>query len=824
MSKRSKATIRTKEDKDSLRAKVLSWLGNIIGVKIVKTTPRHVGYVFQPEPIIRKPLFDYVNLFEVATTSWPLRRAFKAIIQECTRNRWTKQPKFKHKCIACGKEYNVNPKGKKCTVKDEKGKVCGGKLREPSVEQGKLFDQILDKPNPDYHFDDFVRSSLFYGLALDDWYWGIAYKETPRIVKDKDGLPKTVIKDDEAVMDKLGAEIYIEDARFMFPIADEYGHLGGYEYFCPICYDKEKHLGDHPVVEILPNMTLEQQEALKKCQYCGGEMKQTAYVQEAAGQILARFTKDEIVHGSTSRVLPSLFGNSRIISVWTLVQTVLAMDGYNYEVYSEGKVGALIGMPGYDQLEVGRIKEEIETELKKLDRKDITTGRYRTSKKIRILMMGLKKDTEASRIPLMEDLKGMQSIDFYRMYIDAIAEMYGVTTEFVATGAEVGLGAKFKIEVQNRTVQGEQNNFVDLFNSEALPKFGITDWILAFNPVEPRNELKVAQVHQTRAAAAFTYLRGGFSVNIGADGELIVSGKGEIKENEPEGSRAREDRAMGGKPWRWEYGEGSRSQGQQVEDMAKALVGIPISWHTLTQIRLWDRIYAVDQEKDDVYITINGKEVRGTRTKAANFNVIIANLVNYIMDYMIRKLEADGFDNKALIEGRRTVVLSLRRGLGFKGLINLANYLDSINQSPLAEKIDNLRMRLEKVIHDALDVQPDGIEPLPGTDSVRKDKVKARVPYGAKHEEKTLFEQLEKLVGKANKKNKKKTIKEAKKIIDKSYEELKEHSLNRVRRRTKKKNISLSPEEEKSLKLWKKDALEDFKKILEDSIKGVRKE
>jgi len=456
------------------------------------------------------------------------------------------------------------------------------------------------------------------------------------------------------------------------------------------------------------------------------------------------------------------------------------MDGYNYEVYSEGKVGALIGLPGYDKLEVNRIKTEIENELKKLDRKDITTGRYRTSKKIRTLMMGLKKDTKPERVPLMEDLKAMQSVDFYRIYVDAVSEMYGVATEFVSTGAEVGMGAKYKIEVQNRTIQDHQNNFADLFNMEVLPKFGITDWILAFNPVEPRNELKVAQVHQTRAAAAFTYLRGNFNVSIGEDGHLIVSGKGKIKENEPEGSRAREDRAMGGKPWRWEYGEGSRSQGQQVEDIA----------------------------------------VRGTRAKLPSFNIIVASLADHIIDFMNRKMgEVAGWDGKTLNEGRKIIVMSLRRGKGFKGLISLANYLDSINQGLLADKIDNLRMRLEKVIHDALDVQSDGIEPLPGTDSVKKEKVKARAPYGAKHLEKTLFQQLEELIGKANKKNKKKIIKRAEKIIDKSYEELKEHSLNRVRRRTKKKNISLSPEEEKSLKLWKKDALEDFKKILFDKLK-----
>jgi len=398
---------------------------------------------------------------------------------------------------------------------------------------------------------------MFYDLALDDWYWGVAYKERPRRGMDR----KIVLNEDKEVeYEKVPGEIYIEDSRFIFPIADEHGHLGGYEYFCPICYDKIP--GDAPVQSIRPEDSEEQKERLMTCQYCGGRMEQTAYVQEVQGAILARFTKDEIIHGSSSRVLPALFGNSRIITVWTLVQTILSMDEYNYEVYSEGAVGAILGLPGYDQLEVGEIKGFIEDELKHLDKKDIQMGRYKTSKKNRTLMMGLKKDSELQRVPIMNDLKDMQSIEFYNIYVDAISGVYGVTPEFVGS-TEAGIGVKMKIEVQNRTIKERQNNFADIFNSEVLPLFSITDWKLVFNPVEARDDYKLASVHQTRSAAALNYLRGGFKVSIGPDDQLIVSGKGELPDAEAARSRSGEKpRDMQGKPWRQEFGSPNRTQAE----------------------------------------------------------------------------------------------------------------------------------------------------------------------------------------------------------------------------------------------------------------------
>jgi hypothetical protein len=578
-SKRSKMPVRRGIPMNDTRAKVLKFVAKMLNRPLVKTKPVQPVYVFEPEPQIRKPLFDYVNLFEAACRSWPLRRAFRAIIQECTRNRWIRQSKFKWKCTSetCEKEYQTLPSGFKDG--ETPSCSCGAPLREPSKEQADIFDRILKTPNEDYRFDDFVRSSIFYDLALDDWYWGIGFVRKP---KTADG--KIIVQNGEAIYERVPKWLYVEDARFIFPVADQYGHLGGYEYFCPECYDLLK--GDQPVAQIRPDTPIEEFERLVKCPNCGGLMEQTAYVQEIQGVVVARFTKYELIHGSSSRVLPALFGNSKLITVWKLVHTILAMDDYNFEVYNEGKVGAILGFPGYDQLEVDEINKGVEEELKRLDKQDIQTGRYERSKKIRTLMLGIKKDQTPIRVPLMETLENMQSIEFYRLYANAISQVYGTTPTFDG-GDAGGPGVRETMEVQNRTIIDHQSNFSDLFNQEVCPLFGIFDWYLGFNPVEARDELRLAQIHQTRAAAAFTYLRGGFDVSIADDGNLIISGMGEISGNEPEGSRAREDRAMIGKPWRWEYGQaGGRTQGQQLELAEHVPIRTPFSLpHSETKLQ-----------------------------------------------------------------------------------------------------------------------------------------------------------------------------------------------------------------------------------------------
>ena len=825
---RSKLPAQKKIDK-SLRKKFLNSLASLL--RVSKTEPKIPSYVFETEPIIRRPLFDRINLFDIASLSWPLRRAFRAIIQECTRKRWSIQARFELVCTKCGKEYQYKPPMQGGNYTCLAG-GCGGELKPPSLDQFKIVDALIKKPNRDYNFDDLVRSTIWYDLSLDDFYWGIAFQRRPKEVKDEQtGQMRIVLEEGKVALEKMPKEVYVEDSRFIFPVADQFGHLGGYEWFCPECYGKVE--GDQPVVSIMPDTPLMQQEQLKRCPRCKGLMEQTAYVQEINGVVTARFTKEEIVHGSSSRVLPSLFGNPKIITIWKIMQTILSMDDYNFEVYSEGKVGAMIGLPGYDQEEVDEINTNIEAEIKKLDKKDISTGRYERSKKIRTLMLGLKENQAPIRLQIMEDLKNMQSAEFYKMYLDGIAGVYGVTPEFVST-SEGGAGQmKLKIDVQNRTTTEQQQNIADLWNEEILPKFGVTDWILAFNPIEDRDELRAEQVVHTRAAAAFTFLQAGFQVNIGPDGKLVVTGEGHLREAEPAGSRATEAyRSMAGKPRYWMEGEPTRTTGEELM-LGKEEVRIPISWYSTSQIRVWDRVYALNNDRDQVYVVVNGHEIEGTRTSAVNLNYAVASLMGEVLDYIESKIEGvPGYNKEDFKAGKDKIVLELRRDRNLATLVGLANYFDSVNLSSLAEKIDNLRMRLSQLSPSTFEVQGEPgtptasgemLEPLP-----EKNLITARAPFGIVDQEKTLYDALKRIQnwaleevksGKAKEKTIHEALVKAKQTIEYSYKKLVDKAAEHAAKRTK-KEVGINPEELKRLEVYKENSLKDFERILRDSLKG----
>lgn len=808
--------------KKTVKGKAIKvFFGRLLGSTLKKTETVLPSYVFEPEPVIRRPEYDYISLFEVATTSWVLRRAFRAIIQECTRNRWRIEPRFKWKCTdkACGKEFQKTPKDKKCDA-------CGGKLKPPSEEQARRFEALVKKPNPDYNFDDFVRSSMFYDLALDDWYWYIHYIYRPK--KDEKG--RILLENKRPVYEKVPVEFYLEDARFIFPVADKKGHLGNWEYFCPKCYNK----ADKDIVINLRGQTKEQiSEA--RCSECGGPLLQTKYVQEIGGQVTARFGAGEIIHGSSSRVVPSLFGNTKIVTVWKLIMTILAMDDYNWEVYSEGKVGSILGFPGEDEVEVTARKKRIEQELRKLDSRDIQTGRRRTSKKIRTLMMGLRKDTQPVRIPIMESLKDMQSLEFYRIYAEAVAGVYGVTPEFVSVSTPYA-GNKLKIDVQNRTTQDHQSNFSDLFNDELLLAFSITDWVLVFNEIETRDMLRVMQVEHTKAAAALTYLRGGFKVSIDETGKLLVSGEGSLPEIETGlGARERErPRDMMGKP-RWEEaGEPTRTTGERLE---LALPRIPISWYSATQIRVFDRLYAVNQDQNELYVMVNNAEVEGTRFTDDKSDYVIAKLMELLLSYVGSKLyDKEGFNEEDWKSGAAKLADSLRRGFRPDALVNLASYLDSIGQDVLAVKIDNLRRRLIQ-IHptpkkpeqesesetEAPSLPPSALGEMPGGSIIQ-----ARAPFGVVHGERSLADDLERIISWAKSEYKKgrtwsvvihEAIVKAERTIESSYKELTERAITHAKRRTRKKKITLSPDELKRLEVYKDNSLKDFESILRDALK-----
>jgi hypothetical protein len=479
-------------------------------LKEIKKNDRTVipEFSWMPQYMIREPLYNFEELMLIARTNWVLKRTFNAIIRETLSPGWTIEPAFAGKCTTCGKQYRDWPREGTCTQETYDhgvASVCGGALRRPDPDQYERAMQLITHPAPDITFYQLMYSTLVYDLALSNYFLSISYKYIPDPT-----YPGEFIK--------VPAELNVEDPRYMRAVADDKGHLGDpKQLFCPDCWQ--------------PDLTYSPPEVT--CPFCGKPLEKTAYVQRIGGTIKARFTKDEIIQGGEDRVLPNIYAESKIVCLWKILITIQAMDDFNLDLYTEGKLGSIVNFPGHEQEEVNEIMDQFENEAMKKRVYDPVLRRFRTTKKVRTMMIGSKEKIQVTKV--MEDFKRMQSIDYYRHWQSAVQSVYSVMPIFTGqVDGKSGTTPMMQVTVQDRAVREHHKNREDLINNRAFPAFAITDWRLRFNTLELRDDVRLSQIGQVKANTAFTWLKAGFDVRLNDHGDIEVSGVGHVQ---PQGSR-----------------------------------------------------------------------------------------------------------------------------------------------------------------------------------------------------------------------------------------------------------------------------------------------
>jgi hypothetical protein len=209
------------------------------------------------------------------------------------------------------------------------------------------------------------------------------------------------------------------------------------------------------------------------CERCGELMERTAYVQEqvgsigfvgsVGGRVISRFTEDEVIHISHSRISPAFYGQSKTISILKHLFIIDAMDEYNLQIWSHGHVDQLVLMEGVDKSTIEEIEDHINTTLSGKVRTDVRTGESRRSLEPAIIMTGIEQGKSVTSIKLMPNL------------------------------------ARPRIDVQNRVTREYMQSIEEPFNDRLLPKFGVTDWVIRFGKIESRDEFRDAQKRQTTA-------------------------------------------------------------------------------------------------------------------------------------------------------------------------------------------------------------------------------------------------------------------------------------------------------------------------------------
>lgn len=470
-----------------LRAKQFIYGKNNLARELLKTRGEIRQYVFGTGQKLRIPEYNYAMLYDLSNRSWILRQIFRAIIGEVMNAGWDIQPKFKKKCKKCGQEYQSS--------EVEKCDICGGKaFDKPEWEQYVKLKKLIEEPFEGKTFKEFARSTLWYDLGLDDAFWEIVYEYTPRFSKKSKGYR-------------------VLDATTIFPIMDQYGIVGSNEYFCPICYEEQQRKGiDEYFVRDLDFRG--KKAPIPTCPHCSRNTVETAYKQVVGSKIISRWSEDEIVRVSNTRIDPEPFGKSKILPCLKHIYTLAYMDEYNFQAYGHGHLAGFLAFPGLDQSYVEGMQKNIEQQLNVKDKQDVQSGDNIKSLEMAMIFLGIEDGKAPISIPLDIPLDKMQSLEFYKLYVEKVSGVFGVTPVFTSTSGDGTAETRPQIDVQNRVTKGYLDDIEKPFNEQLLPKFGITDYIIKSGKIESRDELRDAQIRLTNAQAVSILRTTGFDVEV----------------------------------------------------------------------------------------------------------------------------------------------------------------------------------------------------------------------------------------------------------------------------------------------------------------------
>jgi len=452
----------------------------------------------------RNPAYLYPKFMVLSKVHWLLRTIFRASIGEVLTPGCTIEPRFKKKCTNCEKEYD-SPEIEEC-------EICEGKeFDTPNIDQYKTFRQLIGEDRDAQSlvgegrtFKEFLHSTLWYLLALDDFYWELGHTEA------YDPNAKKVVR--------VPRGVRVLDGSITFPVMDDYGNFTSDEYFCPVCYKRVQM--ETKQDEYLDLKSLTRKPATPKCKKCKSDLIQTAYIQKVGGKVVSRFGKDEVIHSSSSRIDPEAFGLSKIIAAVKLLYVIDYMDEYNLQIYSHGHASLILGIEGADKSKVEEIRTHVLNQLRSKTRRDARTGETEFSLEPIIVFIGMEQGRNITPVDISPKLGDMQSIDYYRLYVEKVCGLFGVTPVFVniSEPGTTGFTARPRIDVQNRVTRQYMSDVEEPFNDFLLPKLGITDWVLQFGKVESRDELRDMQIKQTVAMTVNLYERAGFDTNVAEDG------------------------------------------------------------------------------------------------------------------------------------------------------------------------------------------------------------------------------------------------------------------------------------------------------------------
>jgi ribosomal protein L40E len=436
-------------------------------------------------------------LYDVANQSTIVRTCITQLKTEIFRRGYEWEKAFYKTCEDC------NTKHEKET---ENCRNCGStNLRLPSNDQKvyaeKFFEGYVNKS--EQKFID-VLKQLESDLNIADDAYLILVKEY--YLDNENNVALHKIK-----------EVYRGDPLTMYIDVDEEGDRGEAHFTC------------------LTHRDVYDADPMARCPECGGKLQPVHYVNRVAGKN-QYFVKGEVMH--MSKYNPSrLYGMSPILTLWSHITTLIAMENYVNTSYTKARAPrGILAVQTNNMESLVKYWKGVKEKLEK-------DPHY-------IPIMGIETDGGSKGsiewVQFMNTLKEMDYINVKDDLRDRIGAFYGVSKIFQGdTSTSGGLNNEgMQILVTNRSVELAQNVYNQYLFPFLLKQFGITDWNLNLLRSEEEDNVAELRRREIEINLATQIKNLGFEVDMDEDGNFIYS---KPQPKEPEGGKPQEGNGEEGK-------------------------------------------------------------------------------------------------------------------------------------------------------------------------------------------------------------------------------------------------------------------------------------
>lgn len=311
-------------------------------------------------------------------------------------------------------------------------------------------------------------------------------------------------------------EVFRGDPLTMYIDIDEEGDRGKAHFTC------------------LTHRDVYDSDSLASCPECGSKLQPVHYINRVHGKD-QYFVKGEVMH--LSKYNPSrLYGFSPILTLWSHITTLIAMENYVNTSYTKARAPrGILAVQTNNMESLVKYWKGVKEKLEK-------DPHY-------IPIMGIETDGGSKGsiewVQFMNTLKEMDYINVKDDLRDRIGAFYGVSKIFQGdTSTSGGLNNEgMQILVTNRSVELAQNVYNQYLFPFLLKQFGITDWTLKLLRSEEEDNVAELRRREIEINLATQIKNLGFEVDMDEDGNFIYS-KPQPKEDK--------DKGMGG------MGEGNR--------------------------------------------------------------------------------------------------------------------------------------------------------------------------------------------------------------------------------------------------------------------------